>query len=139
MPGVRFADTTQLSINTPAPVEANGLTFTQIGSGSKHACGLTAAGAAWCWGLNPGGQLGDGTQDPSLTPRAVSGGHLFASLAAHGPSHACALTAEGTAWCWGANGQGALSGFVVPEFGIYQDAIMIEEYVLLRSLRMPDA
>ena len=108
VPGIRFADTTQLSINVPAPVEANGLQFVEVGAGSKHACGITTQGAAWCWGLNPGGQLGDGTQSPSLTPRQVLGGIVFAKLAGHGPSHACGLSVDGTAWCWGANAQGAL-------------------------------
>jgi hypothetical protein len=30
--------------------------------------------------------------------------------------------------------QGAFSGFVIPEFGIHQNTIMIEEYVLFHSL-----
>ena len=108
VPGIRFADTTQLSTNAPAAVEANGLTFATIGAGTKHACGLTAGGAAWCWGLNLAGQLGDGTTTSSLTPVPVSGGHAFAFLSAHSPAHACALTAAGEAWCWGANTVGAL-------------------------------
>ena len=42
-------------------------------------CGLTSAGAAFCWGENGYGQLGDGTSGTDrLTPTAVSGGLKFA-------------------------------------------------------------
>ena len=92
--------------------------FVALTAGRDHTCGLTAAGAAWCWGAGESGQLGTGTPPTErcgLTPcmhvpAAVSGSHVFRVPAAEGRifaaisaglSHVCALTTDGTAWCWG--------------------------------------
>jgi len=68
---------------------------------------VTSAGAAYCWGENVSGQLGDGTTTNSLTPVAVAGGHTFASLSPF-LFHTCGLTTGGAAYCWGSNSNGAL-------------------------------
>jgi alpha-tubulin suppressor-like RCC1 family protein len=70
-------------------------------------CGLTAQGAAYCWGLNNFGQLGDGTRTNRVEPTPVSGGLAFTSLSV-GAGNACGLTAAGTAYCWGLNQAGQL-------------------------------
>jgi alpha-tubulin suppressor-like RCC1 family protein len=56
----------------PFPV-AGGLQFATASIGTTHACGVTVASAAYCWGTNDHGQLGDGTTVESTTPVAVSG------------------------------------------------------------------
>src|SRR5439155_1100776 len=63
---------------------SGGLTFAAVsvgGAGSTigpHTCGVTPGGAAYCWGYNGYGQLGDGTSGTNrLTPIAVSGGLTF--------------------------------------------------------------
>ena len=68
-------------------------------------CGLTTLGAAWCWGSNSRGQLGDGTTQNRAAPVAVVGGHTFTQLAG-GADHTCGLTAAGEVWCWGLNNLG---------------------------------
>ena len=48
-------------------------------SGRYHVCGVTTAGAAYCWG---GGVLGDGNSVGSATPVPVAGGLTFAAVSA---------------------------------------------------------
>ena len=84
-----------------------GLVFTALDAGGEHACGLTSAGAAHCWGRNHAGQLGDNTTTHRSAPVAVTGGLIFASLGL-GALHTCGLTAQGAAYCWGSNGRGQL-------------------------------
>ncbi len=63
-------------------------------------CGLTNAGAAYCWGFNLFGMIGDGSTVDHWSPVPVSGGITFASITTHG-SHVCGLTPSGAAYCWG--------------------------------------
>ena len=52
------------------PVDVSELTsgVTSIEAGSYHTCSVTASGGAKCWGRNPSGQLGDGSQSQRNTP-----------------------------------------------------------------------
>lgn len=91
----------------------------RIAVGDRHACGLTAAGAAYCFGENVFGQLGIGcTQsecpNDSGLISPVLGGHAFADLDVGSPT-SCGIRADGAAFCWGANGAGqAGQGSVTP-------------------------
>jgi alpha-tubulin suppressor-like RCC1 family protein len=84
---------------------------TLTAGGGYQVCGLTVAGAAYCWGYNSKGRLGDGSQRTSTLPVPVSGGIAFAQLVAGGYGdfgHTCGLTSNGAAYCWGDNGVGAV-------------------------------
>jgi alpha-tubulin suppressor-like RCC1 family protein len=78
--------------------------FTHVATGTTHTCGLTSAGAAYCFGLNNSRELGVGSIVPYETlPLPVSGGLVFARLFGRDGT-TCALTSNGTAYCWGQNG-----------------------------------
>ncbi len=87
-----------------------GHNFTAITAGSAHTCALDTTGAAWCWGDDKAGQVGDGNdeQDREFGPVAVAGGHRFTAIAGQGSEHICALDTTGAAWCWGDNHFGQL-------------------------------
>lgn len=53
-------------------VDAAGVEFASVSAGFEHSCGVTTAGAAYCWGENVYGMLGDGTNTNSNVPVAVS-------------------------------------------------------------------
>jgi alpha-tubulin suppressor-like RCC1 family protein len=107
----QLGDGTTTSRNTPTPV-AGALTFTQISAASGnlesgHTCGVTSSGAAYCWGSNSKGQLGDGTKTSHLTPTPVTGGLAFRQIST-GDRHTCGVTTLGAAYCWGWNFEGQL-------------------------------
>jgi alpha-tubulin suppressor-like RCC1 family protein len=92
----------------PAPVTMpSGVTFSKLAAGRRHTCALTAGGAAYCWGQNTTGQLGDGSTINRTTPTLVSGGTAFTAIAP-GNFTTCALATDGTARCWGGNDNGEL-------------------------------
>jgi alpha-tubulin suppressor-like RCC1 family protein len=91
--------TTQMRLN-PTTV-SGGVTFESIGAGQLISCGLTAlpAGKVYCWGSISG--------TPQPTPSTYASAPAFASLSVGG-GHACALTSDALAYCWGANDFGQL-------------------------------
>src|SRR2546426_796888 len=98
------------TVDSPTPVAVvGGLAFKTVVAGGEgsHTCGITTNGAAYCWGNDSAGQLGDGTTTNSAMPVAVAGGLTFTSLTLHF-SHTCGITATGLAYCWGGNSTGQL-------------------------------
>lgn len=90
----------------PGNAGAMGMQFVSIHAGEFNTCGLTASGAAYCWGDNSNGQIGDGTTTQRLTPAAVATPLRFTSLVTGQWYSPCALTAGGAVYCWGANSDG---------------------------------
>jgi alpha-tubulin suppressor-like RCC1 family protein len=85
------------------PQQVPGLSgVTDIDLGNFHTCALMADTSVRCWGSNPAGQVGDGTQVTRYSPVAVSGLSGVSALAAAGSS-TCARMVDGTASCWGWN------------------------------------
>jgi len=91
---------TAASVSGTGTVTVISVSFASLTAGFATTCGLTAGGAAFCWGYNAGGQLGDGDYIQRSVPTAVVGGTTFSSVVI-GYLHACGLTAGGVADCWG--------------------------------------
>ncbi len=87
-------------------IAAQSFVLTQVNAG-PHTCGLTVAGAAWCWGRNLDGEIGDGTTVQRARPVPVAGGQVFSQIVV-GLQHTCARTGAGAVWCWGRNVEGQL-------------------------------
>jgi len=79
-----------------------------VSAGPSSSCALRLSGAVACWGSNGSGQLGDGTNDSSATPVAVSGLSDAIALDLGSEASACAVRATGSVVCWGRNGSGQL-------------------------------
>ena len=103
--------------------------FTHVAVGADHACGITGRGDLYCWGTSFRGELGpaSGLQDCSgrfgggaqCTAIPIRSSSLRPVEIVAGDMHTCALGADGTAYCWGANfygeaGTGTLSDVPVP-------------------------
>ena len=94
----------------PTPTLVPGVPrFRAVSAGGGHTCALTADGAAYCWGSDWYGQIGDGggVTSHGLPPTPVVGGHAFASVSV-GYAHVCGVTLQGKAYCWGYNNSGQL-------------------------------
>jgi alpha-tubulin suppressor-like RCC1 family protein len=65
-------------------------------------------GAAFCWGSDIYGAVGNGSKGFNVTsPSAVGGGIVFSSITS-GAFHTCAISTAGPTYCWGDNSSGQL-------------------------------
>lgn len=86
-----------------------GLTFDAISTLGEFTCGVATDGFAYCWGRNDFGQIGNGSADAFLAmPVQVGDGTLMFQSVSVGSHHACGISTEGDAYCWGRNSEGAL-------------------------------
>lgn len=101
-------NTTEYEVIEPQVVQG-GHTFTDVGVGGFHACGLRTDGAVLCWGYEGAGRLGNGTDATSVeaAPVLVSGGHTFTKIAI-GPASSCGIRTDQSMMCWGAGSNGRL-------------------------------
>jgi alpha-tubulin suppressor-like RCC1 family protein len=109
---------------TPSLATVQNQRFSAVSAGSRHACALNLVGAAYCWGDDTFGQLGDSRRIHSTTPIPISETSLRFRAISAGDRHTCAVTTSGQAWCWGdgvqgqlGNGSGTLSEVPVPVAG----------------------
>ncbi|GAB2713637.1 hypothetical protein GCM10027038_09780 [Arthrobacter bambusae] len=87
-------------------------TYTSIAQGLGTGYGTKSDGAAWSWGLNDAGQLGNGTvtdwsQPHPMTPQRIPGLSNVKAVSA-GTYTGHALLSDGTVWGWGSNNSGSI-------------------------------
>ncbi|MFY9227927.1 MAG: prepilin-type N-terminal cleavage/methylation domain-containing protein [Candidatus Microsaccharimonas sp.] len=110
----RLGDNLLTSSSVPVAVSTSGVlagkTVTAISSSYGHTCAI-ADGAAYCWGYNSTGQVGDNTTTNAAAPVAVSTSGVLAgktvTAISAGNAHTCAI-ADGEAFCWGSGAIGKL-------------------------------
>jgi alpha-tubulin suppressor-like RCC1 family protein len=92
---------------SPSAVSGS-LAVRRVSVGGNDACAETLDSRTYCWGYNSEGELGVGAPSGVLPrPNEVVGHHLFVQVSVGG-LHACGVTANGTAYCWGDNRFGQL-------------------------------
>ncbi len=89
-----------------ASAGASAAPLLQVAANFGTTCAVVS-GAAWCWGYNANGQLGNGSTTQSLVPAPVSGLSSGVAAITTSGSHSCAVV-NGGAWCWGKNADGQL-------------------------------
>jgi alpha-tubulin suppressor-like RCC1 family protein len=96
-----------------------------IAAGINHTCAVRASGAVSCWGANDLAQLGNGSRDITQghnVPVDVPGLSDVTGVAAGG-NHSCALRANGTVRCWGANSRGQVGDGTVADARLSPTAV----------------
>ena len=104
------------AVDHAVPALVTALKATTISPGYNHTCALDADGAAWCWGYNFWGEVGDGT---IRSTTACEGGPLYCvphaarvlnvpklTAISAGADVTLGLGVDGTVWAWGANPDG---------------------------------
>jgi hypothetical protein len=104
--GLQLWDGNATSGNSALPVAVRGGNiFTTLRTGWGGSCGLTAQGAAYCWGLNEDGLLFD--VEGNEHPVPAGNGESFTDLTI-GIKLICGLHPGGAASCWGSDSSGSL-------------------------------
>ncbi len=85
------------------PMET-GRRFLSLSGGNRHSCGVGTDRKVYCWGINPDGQIGDGTVSVAFTPKRAGTLTAVEEVAAGG-RHSCARLQNGEVYCWGDNQQ----------------------------------
>lgn len=99
---VGFGNAVEMIPCVTAPVPVASLErFASVHTSDNHACALSQAGDAWCWGQNYDGQLGLGEDVVfAVVPTRVSGVPRLSNLSVT-TGGTCASATDGSAWCWG--------------------------------------
>ena len=112
----QLGDGSTTSPSVPVAVSTSGALagkkLIQVTTGGINACALDSGGAAYCWGSNEHGQLGDVSTVNSSVPVAVStsnalAGKSLTQISAEGYD-TCAADRSGTDYCWGLGTDGVL-------------------------------
>jgi alpha-tubulin suppressor-like RCC1 family protein len=108
---------------------------TAVVGGQYFTCLLTDSGGVQCIGENDYGQLGDGTTVEREIWGDVEGLNGGVTAIAAGDYHACAITDDGGAFCWGNNEYGQLGDGSLPRLNPVE--VMTLQEAPLEAFREP--
>ncbi len=94
--------------SSPVSVVGGFSDWCQISGGGCHTAAVRTNGTAWSWGINNCGQLGENATTSRSSPVSVVGGFSDWCQISAGCQHSVAVRTSGSAWAWGANGNGRL-------------------------------
>ena len=115
-------------------IAAGGSLASGGGVGFGHSCGLTFAGALYCWGYNGYGELGIGNTTSTAVITAVPALTGDVASVALGTYHSCAITSGGLLLCWGRNATGQLGNGTHTDSDTPQTVVGLSEGVVSASL-----
>ncbi|MBL8775933.1 MAG: hypothetical protein JNK12_08385 [Acidimicrobiales bacterium] len=86
----------------PTEVAGGSTSWRTVSAGMFHTCAVTTTNRLFCFGIDSGGQLGNGAPlADQATPVEVASSTSNWVQVATGASHTCALKALGRLYCWG--------------------------------------
>ena len=110
----KLGDNTIVNKSSPVSVVGGFTDWYKVSAGNFHNIGVRENGTAWSWGSNSFGRLGDNTTIVRSSPVSVVGGFTDWYDVSAGLYHSAGVRSSGTAWSWGAGGNGRLGNNADP-------------------------
>jgi len=105
----QLGDNTLINRSTPVTTFAGGTNWKQVACGQNYTAAIKTDGTLWTWGLGTSGQLGNNNTTDRNTPvTTFAGGTNWKQVSCGNGYTTAAIKTDGTLWCWGYNGVGAL-------------------------------
>lgn len=101
-----IGDNTVVSKSVPTNVATGIGSFKFVSGGTNSIFAIRTDGKLYGWGLNTGGELGDGTIISRSSPVALGGTASWTMVS--GGIFSAAIKTDGSLWAWGLNSGGAL-------------------------------
>ncbi len=107
---------TSYSLGSPP----GGGTFSEIGAGDYHTCGIKTNGTSFCWGFDGFGETNGSpaAKIPLYGKGSAPGGGTFLQISAGG-YHTCGIKSNGTTFCWGDDEYGQANGTPLASYPFY--------------------
>jgi alpha-tubulin suppressor-like RCC1 family protein len=107
----QLGDNTTSDRSSPVQIYGGGTNWKQVSKGTQHMAAIKSNGTLWSWGRNTYGYLGNnggfnGSSTSSPVQESIGGTNW--KMVACGKYHSAAIKTDGTLWCWGMGGFGAL-------------------------------